>query len=265
MLRKSTIFFTLFLLMLTVFSCSRTPSGVIKEKKMKHVIVDMKIAEAMIDFNSNIYRDSLTRDRLFQSVFKKHKITQAEYDSSLLWYGRNLEIYMSVFDQAVKEIDDYLALNKSDDVEVISAGMEDSVNMWPYKSRYTISSIDMSPLFVFTIKPKTYFDGETTFEFETQVWGMHSGIQSYPELYICLQQRDTMVYLTEPIRKNGTFRVSLEGSPSYPIQKIYGYIYKKPEPTFHKIYLDTISLIKYRTPKKEIPIVDEPLELLDVE
>lgn len=246
MLRKSTVFFTLFLLLVISFSCSRTPKGVIPEKRMKHIIVDMKMAEAMVDFNSEVYNDSISRLNLYQSVFKKHGITQAQYDSSLFWYGRNLNIYMEVFDQALKEIDMQLAMSGGEVSEFISVGIEDSVNIWPYSSRTILSATDLNPILAFTIKPNTFFDGATTFEFKTKVWGIHSGLKEYPELYLCLQQSDTMTYIKETIGSDGMYQTKLSGVSGRSIQRIYGYIHKRPEPGFHKIYLDSISLMKYK-------------------
>lgn len=248
MLRKSTVFLTLFLCILTAFSCSRTPKGVISEKKMKDLIIDVKIAEAMLDFNSHVYNDSSSRINLYNSVFKKHGVTQALYDSSLMWYGKNLEIYIQVFDQAVKEINRQLELNATDEVhDVISVGLQDSVNIWPYSSKHTLASSDLNPVMVFNIQPNVFMDGATTFDFQAKVWGVHIGMETFPEVYICLQQKDTMVYLTQRIDEDGLFKTSISGVPNQSIQKIYGYIYKKPASDYHQIYLDSISLMKYKS------------------
>ncbi len=59
----------------------------------------MLLAEAMVNVDYNTYKSDTMKLALYESVFRKHDITQAVYDSSLVWYGRNLDIYMEVYNR----------------------------------------------------------------------------------------------------------------------------------------------------------------------
>ena len=59
---------------------------------MQGVLTDMLLAEAMVNVDYNAYKSDTMKLALYESVFRKHDITQAVYDSSLVWYGRNLDI-----------------------------------------------------------------------------------------------------------------------------------------------------------------------------
>ena len=61
---------------------------------MCDVLIDMQMAETIINDDPYTYGSFCQKNALFQSVFKKHNLTQAEYDSSLIWYGKNIDIYM---------------------------------------------------------------------------------------------------------------------------------------------------------------------------
>ena len=87
-------------------SCSKVPDGILSEKEMKAVLIDMQLAEAMISTDSKKYSDDAEKEALYQSVFRKHKIEQAVYDSSLVWYGRNLDVYMQVYDLVLAELNE---------------------------------------------------------------------------------------------------------------------------------------------------------------
>jgi len=85
-------------------SCNKAPSEVLSEKKMKDVVIDMRLAEMMINWDKQTYPDSAHKAALYASVLEKHHITQAVYDSSLVWYGKNLYVLLQVYDKALREI-----------------------------------------------------------------------------------------------------------------------------------------------------------------
>ena len=80
-----------------LMGCSPVPDGILSQKEMQAVVEDMQIAEAMISSDRETYQDNAQKLALYESVFRKHHITRAEYDSSLVWYARNLDIYMRVY------------------------------------------------------------------------------------------------------------------------------------------------------------------------
>ena len=77
-----------------------------QKKEMKAVLIDMQLAEAMISTDYKKYSDDAEKKHFYQSVFRKHKIEQAVYDSSLVWYGRNLDVYMQVYDLVLAELNE---------------------------------------------------------------------------------------------------------------------------------------------------------------
>ena len=76
------------------WSCSKAPSDILSEKEMQRVMTDVYLAEAMIGIDYNAYKSDSMKQALYESVFRKHGITQALYDSSMVWYGKNMDIFM---------------------------------------------------------------------------------------------------------------------------------------------------------------------------
>ena len=95
---------TLLLLVLALVACDRTPGGVMSVNKMADLIVDLQLAEAYIDSHGREFDTDSSRLVIKQSVFKKHGITQQEYDSSLVWYAHNMEDYTRAYDKAVTKL-----------------------------------------------------------------------------------------------------------------------------------------------------------------
>lgn len=111
-MRKSLLYS--FLIFAACTLCSCRPKGVISAKELTDVLVDVHIAEALTDTS---YRKVPTewygglkpvffRDMLFQSVFRKHNITEKEFYQSIGYYSRDLrkfsKIYANVNNRLVK-------------------------------------------------------------------------------------------------------------------------------------------------------------------
>ena len=104
MRRKLRIYGMALLATTLLAACSKVPDGILSEKKMQGVLTDMLLAEAMVNVDYNTYKSDTMKLALYESVFRKHDITQAVYDSSLVWYGRNLDIYMEVYNRVLADL-----------------------------------------------------------------------------------------------------------------------------------------------------------------
>ena len=89
---------------LALLSCGRTPDGVLSVNEMADLIVDLQLADAYIDSHSMDYESDSSMLVMKQSIFKKHGITQEDYDSSLVWYAHNMEDYNKAYDKAVNKL-----------------------------------------------------------------------------------------------------------------------------------------------------------------
>lgn len=78
---------------------------VLGEEDMAQLMADIHEAEGVMDQNYSIYRTDSTRMRLRQAVYAKHGVTQAEMDSSLAWYGYNIDKYTNVYDRVLEILD----------------------------------------------------------------------------------------------------------------------------------------------------------------
>ena len=58
-------------------ACSKVPDGILSEKKMQAVQVDMQLAEAMINLDSKAFSDNARKEALYQSIFRKYKYPDA--------------------------------------------------------------------------------------------------------------------------------------------------------------------------------------------
>lgn len=99
---------TLFIafILCAVVACDKAPDGVIPESKMEKIVVDLSLADAYIESHFDQFQDDSSRLVLKQSVFAKYGVTPELYDTSLVWYARNMDVYIKVYDNAIARLQD---------------------------------------------------------------------------------------------------------------------------------------------------------------
>lgn len=80
-------------------SCRK--DDVLPRDKMIAVLHDIQIAEAIQSIHIIDFGKREDKDALVEGVLMKHGITQAQLDSSLVWYSDNVEIYKRVNDSVI--------------------------------------------------------------------------------------------------------------------------------------------------------------------
>ena len=104
----------------------------ISENDMAELLADIHEANAVIEINPTAYNNDSLKKELKQSVFIRHNTTQEQFDTSLLWYGHNLDIYTEVYDNVIEILEER---QKNIQKETLEAGENliatgDSVDIW---------------------------------------------------------------------------------------------------------------------------------------
>lgn len=98
MQRHAIIYTSILLIISAVYSCGKKPSYVIPREKMMDVLYDIQLAQAIYKNSSSEYESSAKKDALIAGILEKYDISQAELDSSLVWYADNINIYIQIND-----------------------------------------------------------------------------------------------------------------------------------------------------------------------
>jgi hypothetical protein len=227
-------------------SCRKTPEGVLPEKKMKDVLIDIQLAENMINASYQNYPDSARKAVLFQSVFRKHEITQAVYDSSLVWYGKNLDVLIRIYDWVIGDINEQI--RELGDVQASAApsANQDSVNIWPRRDYLTLQSDALFNGTIFDIKPEREYLPGSTFVLGLHVWGVSRKMRYVPEIRIAAELPDTTFVVNEKIENEGYREIVLKTPATKRTKRVYGYIrMDNAENNYYKIYIDNLRLLRY--------------------
>ena len=126
----------IFIGVLCLTSCKvKRPDTILSDAQMEAVLYDYHIAKVMGE--QLPYNENYKRALYINSVFKKHAITEAEFDTSMAWLAHNPEVLRDIYEKinkrlkAEKEnIDNLIAIHDNKPKES-KAG--DSINVWAWQ------------------------------------------------------------------------------------------------------------------------------------
>ena len=139
-----------------VIGCDKRPDLVLSEREMTALLVDIHRSEAYLTAGSAIFLSDSAKKVLRQSILKKHGVTQAEFDSSLNWYGRNIDEYVKLYANVEKQLDIKLksAYKRAETSgEIASNDLDDSQNLWHGTPISRISKNEDLHLISFQLRP----------------------------------------------------------------------------------------------------------------
>jgi len=236
----------LFLFFLFTAACSRVPKGIIPERKMQQIITDIHLAEAIIDADPSVYPTNEEKKALYQSVFDKHRVTEAKYDSSLIWYGKNLDVYMQVYNMALAEVNKSIEKIGSVEPERVYIPNKDSVDIWSIGRYHEFFPTSLSNTVIFNFRENEDYSSGSIFVLGMHIRGLASGRLSPIEVHLRAEQRDTIVIVKNTIHNDGYHEMILRSIPTQRVRQVYGYIrFNGSTLPYHKIYLDDLRMMKY--------------------
>lgn len=117
--------------------CSDRPDGIIPEPEMVEIMADLQIAEAY-DRNGNPDQgmQGMNRELLGRGILMDHGVTVEEMDSTLAWYGRNMDQYARLY----KKVDERLAAIQQKYAKAAGESESDgpSTDLWPYGRHFVV-------------------------------------------------------------------------------------------------------------------------------
>ena len=96
------------LLCLALVGCR--PHGVLSNREMREVLCDLHRADGAIQVAGYNYSHDQEVAGYYKNVLDKHGITQAQFDSSLVWYTNNPQIFNKIYPKVLERLEADLAV-----------------------------------------------------------------------------------------------------------------------------------------------------------
>ena len=113
MVNKKIIFFCLLSVVLCLSSCR--PKGILHSWEMRALLVDLHRTDAIMQISGLQYKHQEDKALYYAVILEKHGTTQAQFDSSLVWYTAHPQLFDKIYPKVLKDLkaeeERFLALN----------------------------------------------------------------------------------------------------------------------------------------------------------
>lgn len=157
------------LLLLGLAGCGKEiPSDIIQPSEMESLLYDYHLATTM--GNDLPYGETYKKEAYLDYVFDKHHVTEAEFDSSMVWYTRHTYHLVTIYENVQKRFEEdekHLRMRMSKVSGQVAVSLSgDSVDVWQDQPICWLSSGTWTNKLVFDLKADTSFKPKDALVFE---------------------------------------------------------------------------------------------------
>lgn len=194
-----------------ISSCQNRPKEVLNRKAMERLMYDVYIAEAIMENDYQNFDTPEKKEAYIREVFKKHRITQAEWDTSLSWYSDRIDTYLKMNDsvkarlqRTQREIDAQIgaqyAQNQQYNQQIFSISYIPTMFSFADDSRsgfrFRLDSAEISSRVP-----------EADFNFSLNVVGVNQAQKPNLQSVLMLEYEDTTIYRFSQITENREYKI----------------------------------------------------------
>lgn len=230
---------------LCLYGCNKLPDGVLDKNEMVDLLVDIHKGESVVELQRGIYYNDSLKKVMKQSILLKHGVTQAQLDTSFVWYGNHIEDYLEVYDEVISRLEGELK-------EVQVSGMAtpvfaegDSTNVWPMSSTYKIADGDFYRNIIFEINPDENWKNGDNYQLQFKAVNSRQHVPNVKAVVYAEYDNGRVEFRPSSSLNNNWLKVRLVTDSMKMPQKVFGSISYELEPG-ENVYLDSISLVRTR-------------------
>lgn len=251
-MKKSLPIILLILFATIIVSCDKAPGYVIGESDMVDLLVDIHQSEALIDMYPEQFGSDSAKMLLKQSVFKAHNVTAEKFDTSMVWYSRNMAVYSDVYDRVIKRLEDSRNDYETKSGKVITAthrrgggrsykDFGDTADIWSL-GRQLILTANMGK----NILPFSYASNQETQLGDKYLLRLKSlSNNGNVNAFVGVEYIDGSVTFIERLAsKEGWNEFSIQSDSLKRVKRMFGYIKFDVRKKRYLCYVDSIMLLR---------------------
>ncbi len=235
---------------------------------MMQVLVDYHLAQGMAEGTDSEVEKRYTYT---QAVFRKHHITEAQFDSSMLYYCEHAGELSRIYMQVNRRIEAAAAMTGIDTEVQLKyhemSNVGDTANIWNRRKMALLKPNYLDNIYSFTLEADSsiYLGDSFMWTFQSLYVLQGGSREAFAQLAICYEN-DSVASNSQMITGNKEHTIKVEPSrkqDTLRIKSVQGHIYlplkKDKEETFRMLMLMDMALIRYHKPgakKMDIPVAE---------
>ena len=262
------------LLAVVMVACKvERPGYVLSDGVMEKVLYDYHIAKAM---GENLdYNEQYKRALYLNAVFKKHNITQAQFDTTMAWYARHPEVVNEVYDIVRERLmasrENYNHLVSLRDGKPTRSKAGDSIDVWIWDRIHMLSGMPLDNKLMFTLPSDDNYQASDTIKWTVGFKFLSEQLVDTTKRPIMAMQvayaKDTIVSALCRIDSSQVAQLVLQADTLGDIKELRGFIYYPTNQPKQTLLIDSVSLMRYHQTNDSIPATtdDKKEEKIELE
>lgn len=251
------------LMLCGLFGCGKkVPKDVIQPQAMEDLLYDYHLATTL---SADLpYNENYKKEAYLAYVFKKHHVTEAEFDSSMVWYSRHSDEMTTIYQNLQKRMETTAeqlkkqTIRHSGEVSVSLSG--DTVDLWQDRTLYWLTAYGLTNKLTFDLKADTSFHEKDRLVWEADFSFLPKGKTSGRVVMgVNLTfSNDSTQGMTRVVSMSGMQRLVITPDSAFKYKNVTGFMYYTGgEET--SVLVSRIQLMRYRTPEHLLPVVSDSL------
>ena len=255
-----------FHLSLITSSCvPTTPSQYIQPDDMEDILVDYHVARALAH-NSGVHYDSIPfyQALCIEAVFRKHGITQEQFDSSMVYYYTRADRFEAVYKRVAERLEERALILGASEGEIgkyasLNAN-GDTANIWPQRTRMAMTPIPPYNRWDFRLEVDSTFQRGDSFllqfvsDFIYQD-GSKNGIVYVAGTYKDKEGRDTTISRNLHFLSSGISQLNYPAYDDGDLKELRGFFYlgdgNDRTTTTRVLFVSNVQLIRFHKKHEE--------------
>lgn len=252
-MKRSVLLFLLSALLMVVGCKPSVPSEYIQPDDLENILYDYHVAEAMAR-NGNSMDADYNQTKYFFAVLEKHHVTEADFDSSLVYYYTHAERLKDIYSRvqarlvydakrlgaSVGDINHYSQYNESGD----------TANIWRNETAMLLIPRPTRNRFDFVVKADSTFMVGDSFMF--QFVSEHIWQSGSKDAVVCIKttyEKDSVLQSVNHVSISGIFQLRVPLNRTHKIKELRGFIYlpqgEDDMETRRLMFVSQIQLIRF--------------------
>ncbi|MBR1547328.1 MAG: DUF4296 domain-containing protein [Prevotella sp.] len=206
------------------------PSKYIQPDDMEDILYDYYVAQAMARDNARASNTDYERTQNFLAVLKKYEVTEADFDSSLVYYYGHVENLKGIYARVNERLaDEAKSLGTSvGDLNRYSqySTTGDTANIWKDATSVLLMPHPTANRFDFTVKADTSFLKGDSFMFQFSTEYLWQG--GSKEAVVCIRSEfdsDSVIQTIGRVPPMGLCQVRIPANRKANLRQMQGFIY----------------------------------------
>lgn len=207
-------------------SCGKEiPGDIIQPDKMEEVLYDYHLA---IGMSSNLKSSETFNKEAYKSyLFKKHDVTEAEFDSSMVWYTREAQELVEIYQRLDRRFSrehahaEMLLESRQSDTRLSLPG--DTVDVWGKSDLCWLTDAPLSNQLLFEIQADSNYHAKDAF-----VWSMDYHFLAEGKVtmgFNVIFENDSTVGETKIIKESGNHSICLRTDSAFKAKTLNGFVH----------------------------------------